>query len=73
MKSTEKRIRQLEHLHLPPTLGSQCTWEEFTLYNALSRNVPRIWPDPDAMPKFLRAACRDLGIAPYVKPGSPND
>ena len=73
MKSTEKRIRQLELLHLPPTSGSQCTWEEFTLFIALSRNIPRIWPDPDAMPKFLRDACREFRIAPYVKSESPND
>jgi hypothetical protein len=73
VKSTEKRIRQLELLHLPPKPGPPYLWEDFLLLCALSRNVPRIWPDPDAMPKFLRAACRDLGIAPYLKSESPND
>ena len=70
MKLAEKRIRQLEHLHLPSKPGPPYYWDEFQLLYALGRNIPKVWPDPDAMPKFIRDACRELGGILPVKSGA---
>ena len=73
MTSNEKRIRQLEHLHLPSNPGQPFYWEEFVLLYALSRNIPKFWPDPYAMPKFLRDEYGQLGMRFKSRNESPND
>lgn len=73
MKSIEKRIRHLELLHPPRDQGPTCLWTEFELRIALSRNIPKFWPDPDAMPKFLQEACHQSEVRFASSQESLND